>query len=174
MWRRLKKVFNKSVEETPKMAGIKREISYQNEGLFDFDQPNAKKPKHENTVLHQNTDVGPILEPMTSSEQILLKEIDAISQNADLILEGSFFSPIFKILPDQGPRPFQCSLCQEVFKFYASLICHVKVVHENLERHEDFSGVKMEPLEEFRDFPCDFCEATFPNNIQRFLEYFGS
>ena len=123
------------------MAGIKREMSYHNDGLFDYDQPHSKKSKNENAVLEQTTDVGSILEPMTSSEQILLKEIDAISQNTDLILEDSFFSPIFKILPDQGPRPFQCSLCQEMFKFYASLICHVKVAHENLERHEDFLGI---------------------------------
>ena len=37
-----------------------------------------------------------MLEPMTSSEQILLKEIDDIS-NTDLLLEESFFSPMFKI-----------------------------------------------------------------------------
>ena len=42
------------------------------------------------------------------------------------------------------------------------------MIHENPERnYEDKNEVKMEPLEEFRDFPCDFCEATFPNNIQR-------
>merc|ERR1712051_560099 len=37
-----------------------------------------------------------MIEPMTSSEQILLKEIDDIS-NTDLLLEESFFSPMFKI-----------------------------------------------------------------------------
>merc|ERR1719483_610215 len=37
-----------------------------------------------------------MLEPMTSSEQSLLKEIDDIS-NTDLLLEESFCSPMFKI-----------------------------------------------------------------------------
>ena len=167
------------------MSGNKRGSSF--DILFDQDQEysNTKRMKFDSTkksdlikaeqiestnMQHIQPNSGAtMLEPMTSSEQILLKEIDDIS-NTDLLLEESFYSPMFKIrTTDQGgPSPFQCSLCPEVFKFYASLLCHLKVVHENPERnYEDKNEVKMEPLEEFRDFPCDFCEATFPNNIQR-------
>ena len=107
-----------------------------------------------------------MMDTITSSEQILIREIDEISPGNSI---DPLYSSFFKILTDQSPNPFQCSLCPEMFKFHASLICHVKIVHENLERFQnnDEVSVKLEPLEEFRDFPCDFCEATFPNSVQR-------
>ena len=105
--------------------------------------------------LHRMSD-GPILDPMTSSEQIILKEIDDM-------MEDTFISPMFKI--NDQTNPFQCSICPESFKFYVSLVCHIKVAHDNMDRQDDaVAPVKMEPLEEY---PCDFCEATFPNNDQR-------
>ena len=94
------------------MSGNKRGSSF--DILFDQDQEysNTKKMKFDSTkksdlikaeqiestnMQHIQPDSGStMLEPMTSSEQILLKEIDDIS-NTDLLLEESFFSPMFKI-----------------------------------------------------------------------------
>ena len=95
------------------MSGNKRESSF--DILFDQDQEysNTKKMKFDSTkksdlikaeqidstnMQHMQPNSGAtMLEPiMTSSEQILLKEIDDIS-NTDLLLEESFFSPMFKI-----------------------------------------------------------------------------
>ena len=94
------------------MSGNKRGSSF--DILFDQDQEysNTKKMKFDSTkksdlikaeqidstnMQHMQPNSGAtMLEPMTSSEQILLKEIDDIS-NTDLLLEESFFSPMFKI-----------------------------------------------------------------------------
>ena len=94
------------------MSGNKRGSSF--DILFDQDQEysNTKKMKFDSTkksdlikaeqiestnMQHMQPNSGAtMLEPMTSSEQILLKEIDEIS-NTDLLLEESFFSPMFKI-----------------------------------------------------------------------------
>ena len=91
------------------MSGNKRGSSF--DILFDQDQEysNTKKMKFDSTKKSdlikaeqiESTNMQPdsgatMLEPMTSSEQILLKEIDDIS-NTDLLLEESFFSPMFKI-----------------------------------------------------------------------------
>ena len=94
------------------MSGNKRGSSF--DILFDQDQEysNTKKMKFDSTKksdlikaeqidstnMHnmQPNSGATMLEPMTCSEQILLKEIDDIS-NTDLLLEESFFSPMFKI-----------------------------------------------------------------------------
>ena len=95
------------------MSGNKRGSSF--DILFDQDQEysNTKKMKFDSNkksdlikaeqmestnMQHMQPNSGAtMLEPiMTSSEQILLKEIDDIS-NTDLLLEESFFSPMFKI-----------------------------------------------------------------------------
>ena len=94
------------------MSGNKRGSSF--DILFDQEQEysNTKKMKFDSTkksdlikaeqiestnMQHiQPISGATMLEPMTSSEQILMKEIDDIS-NTDLLLEESFFSPIFKI-----------------------------------------------------------------------------
>ena len=91
------------------MSGNKRGSSF--DILFDQDQEysNSKKMKFDSTKKSdlikaeqiestnmQSNSGATMLESMTSSEQILLKEIDDIS-NTDLLLEESLFSPMFKI-----------------------------------------------------------------------------
>ena len=112
------------------------------------------KPKSDENITQEIDEnlSQKISENMAPSTEIILKKVEDSSS------EETFLTPQYKIV--KGSKPFQCSLCLEVFKFHASLICHIRLSHENPVKN----CIKMEPLEEF---PCDFCPATFPDSDQR-------
>ena len=81
----------------------------------------------------------------------------------------AFSATLFRLNTSErrsSSNPYECALCYKTFKFYFSMICHLKINHTitNQKPNKVSQAVKMEPLE---DYPCDFCEATFPNNAQR-------
>jgi hypothetical protein len=82
--------------------------------------------------------------------------------------------------------PFQCSECSLSFKFYLSLIFHLRLDHEgrNLandpaepetilkEAQPDHHGVKSEPMDpDTLSFPCQYCESQFFNEEHRTWHY---
>ena len=54
-------------------------------------------------------------------------------QDSKSILKNS----LFNIIPEEGKLPYQCKLCLLAFKFYVSLICHIKSIHGNTMYNSD-------------------------------------
>ena len=94
-----------------------------------------------------------------------LEELPTLPKSEVIEPAEAFSATLFRLNTSErkSSNPYECALCYKTFKFYFSMICHLKINHTNQEQKKAVA-VKMEPLE---DFPCDFCEATFPNNTQR-------
>ena len=126
-----------------------------------------EKTKHiDQNHIHKVGEVPSLTEPLPSNEKVTISEIsvsgakESKENEKPTVISSSF------TINEREKNPFSCKLCSGSFQFYASLVCHIKLVHQNYEKREKAAlNIKMEPALE--EFPCDFCDATFPNNSQR-------
>ena len=109
------------------------------------------------------------LPPLPELQSASTNPLPAMPKSEVIEPTEAFSATLFRLDVSErrsSSNPYECALCYKTFKFYFSMICHLKINHTITDQKsiKTAQAVKMEPLE---DYPCDFCEATFPNNAQR-------